>query len=83
MNWTVYIIYSKVGDTYYKGISSNPEKRLYEHRNGLSRYTSKYNDWELKYSKEFGTKGEALIEERRLKRLNRRSLELLIKDEGG
>lgn len=76
----VYIIYSASLDIYYKGFTENLEKRIFEHQNGLSRYTSQQNDWVLVYSKNFDTKKEALIEEKRLKKLNRKSLEILIKN---
>ncbi|MBL7928822.1 MAG: GIY-YIG nuclease family protein [Bacteroidia bacterium] len=49
MKWTVYILYSESGNVYYKGISSNIDKRLNEHKKGMSRYTSKFNDWILVY----------------------------------
>ena len=48
------------------------------HLAGRSKYTSTKNDWVLVYSKEFEIKKEALIEEKRLKKLNRASLEKLI-----
>ncbi|MBK6641642.1 MAG: GIY-YIG nuclease family protein [Bacteroidetes bacterium] len=35
----VYIIYSSSYDVFYKGFTDNPEKRLWEHNNDLSRYT--------------------------------------------
>jgi putative endonuclease len=75
----VYIIYSKHLDAYYKGYTNHIELRLIEHCNGKSKYTSQSNDWELVYSKTFETKREALIEERRIKKLNRASIEKLLK----
>ena len=36
--------------------------------------------WVLVYSKAFGTKKEALVEELRLKKLNRKSIETLIQN---
>ncbi len=75
----VYIIYSAVKDVYYKGFTTDLEKRLLKHNSGESNYTSSVSDWVLVYSKEFETKTEALKEEKRLKRLNRLSIESLIK----
>ncbi len=75
----VYIIYSAVKDVYYKGFTTDLEKRLLKHNSGESNYTSSVSDWVLVYSKEFETKTEALKEEKRLKRLNRLSIENLIK----
>jgi putative endonuclease len=75
----VYIIYNQTLDIFYKGFTENLEKRIFGHQNGMSRFTSQNNDWVLTYSKSFQTKKEALIEEKRIKKLNRKSLELLIK----
>ena len=70
----VYIIYSSETDRYYKGITQNVEKRVAEHNKGLSRYTKDKGPWELVYLKAAGDKSSALIEEKRLKRLNRQSI---------
>ena len=78
MKFFIYILYSKKLDIYYKGFSLDVEQRLLEHIDGKSNFTSKVNDWKLVYSKSFATKREALIEERRLKKLNRSSLEKII-----
>ena len=75
-----YIIFSASSDVFYKGSSSNPQQRLWEHNNNLSHYTAGKGPWTLVYIKEFSTKREALIDEKRLKKLNRRSIELLIKE---
>jgi putative endonuclease len=75
----VYIIYNQTLDIFYKGFTENLEKRIFEHQNGMSRFTSQNNNWVLVYSKKFETKKDALIEEKRIKKLNRKSLELLIK----
>jgi len=73
-----YIIFSITKRLYYKGISSDLEKRLAEHNADKSRYTSGKGPWQLVYFREFETKKAALIEERRLKRLNHEALERLI-----
>jgi predicted GIY-YIG superfamily endonuclease len=44
----------------------------------LSKYTCNKGPWELVYSNAFESKKEALIEELRLKKLNRKSIESLI-----
>jgi len=77
-----YIIYSASCDIHYKGISQDPDHRLLEHNKGKSRYTSGKGPWTLVYLKAFETKNQALIEERRIKNLNRRSLEHLVKESG-
>ena len=73
-----YIIYSKTLSIYYKGFTTDFAKRLESHNLGKSTYTSKTNDWVSVYLKLHATKKEALIEEKRLKRLNIKSLEKLI-----
>jgi putative endonuclease len=74
----VYILYSKSSNLYYKGFTTNLIKRLENHLSGKSKYTSTKTDWVLVYSKEFEIKKDALIEEKRLKKLNRASIEKLI-----
>jgi putative endonuclease len=73
-----YILYSSSKDVYYKGSSSHPEHRLWEHNNDKSSYTSGKGPWIMVYKKAYETKREALIEEKRVKRLNRKSIERLI-----
>ena len=73
-----YIIFSQSLNIYYKGFTSDIETRLAYHNSGKSPYTSRTNDWDLVYSIKFKTKKEALIEEKRIKKLNRSSLEKII-----
>ena len=75
----VYIIKNEQG-IFYKGFTQDVEKRVFEHNNGLSRYTSAKGPWVLVYFKEFETKTLALKEELRLKKLNVSSIERLVKD---
>ena len=78
--YSVYIIYSPFKNVFYKGCTSNLENRLLKHNSGASNYTSSVSDWQLVYSKVYETKTEALREEKRLKKLNRSSLERLIQN---
>jgi putative endonuclease len=78
MNWLVYILQSEVDGDYYKGVTQNIETRLLEHNSGESKFTSTKLPWILVYSKAYELKRDALIEEKRIKKLNRKSLELLI-----
>lgn len=71
-------MYSESHDLYYKGIDENISRRLYEHNSGKTRYSDGKGPWRLVYLKTAVTKSEAPIEEKRLKRLNKRSLESLI-----
>ncbi|MBC7440085.1 MAG: GIY-YIG nuclease family protein [Flavobacterium sp.] len=74
----VYVLYSKILDIYYKGFSTNIQQRLEYPLNGKSLFTSQVKDSVLVYSKIFDSKKEALIEEKRLKKLNRTSIEKII-----
>ena len=78
-HYFVYIIYSSLGDCYYKGFSENPENRLLQHNNQESRYTSKCNDWKLVYLEIFNTKRDALIREKGLKKYSKAQVLELIK----
>ena len=78
MQYSVYILYSVSCDVYYKGFSVDVEKRLQDHLLGKSKFTSRVRDWVLLYQKTFDSKTAALIEERRLKKLNRTSIEKII-----
>ena len=73
-----YIILSKENNIYYKGMTTDILKRLLEHNNNLSRYTAGKGPWSLVYLKIHESKREALIEEKRLKRLKERSLQKII-----
>ena len=73
-----YIIFLQSLNIHYKGFTSDIVTRLAYHTSGKSPYTSKTNDWDLIYLIKFKTKKEALIEEKRIKKLNRSSLEKII-----
>jgi putative endonuclease len=79
MPYTVYILQSQTKGVYYKGYTSNLEKRLWEHNNGLSRYTREKGPWKLVFTKSFANKKDALIFEKRIKKFNSQSLANLIK----
>ncbi|MEO8230820.1 MAG: GIY-YIG nuclease family protein [Ignavibacteriota bacterium] len=65
---TVYILYSTKFDKIYIGQTDNPERRLFEHNNGLlSTYTKRYKPWQSIYSEEYQTRSEALKREKQLK----------------
>ena len=76
MFW-VYIL-KNPDNIYYKGFTEDLPKRIKQHNNSESRFTAEKGPWDLVYAKSFQTKREALIEEKRIKRLNKRSLELLL-----
>ncbi len=70
----VYIIYSERLDIYYKGYTQYPDKRLFEHNNGMSRFTRGKGPWKMVYLEKFDTKREALIREKQLKKVNHKYL---------
>lgn len=79
----VYILYSSRSDIYYKGYTTDLKARLLEHNKdiGRARYTFHRGPWELVYSRKYTNKREALKEEIRIKKLNRASIERLVKNQ--
>ncbi len=67
MKHFLYILKSQVADKYYVGISQNPELRLQYHNSFESGFTSRYRPWEIIFKKEYQTKKEAMLAERKLK----------------
>ena len=63
----VYILKSKSADKYYIGSSSDPERRLKCHNTIEKGFTSRYRPWEIVYTKEYSSKSEALLAERKMK----------------
>ncbi len=78
MSYFVYILYSETVGVYYKGFTTDPEKRLDEHNTGQSRYTSGKGPWKMVYLEALKTKTEALKREKALKRYNTDYLKILI-----
>ncbi len=78
MAYSVYIIYSKSLNRYYKGYTSNLNRRLKEHNSGYSTYTKTGMPWVLILELKKETKSEALVLERKLKNLNRERLKRFI-----
>jgi putative endonuclease len=75
----VYIIKSEKDGSYYKGFSEDPIKRLAQHNNLESFYTSSKSPWKLVYVEIFSTKREAFIREKSLKKYAHNQIEILIK----
>ncbi len=75
----VYIIYTEKHDKYYRGYSINPFRRLEQHNNGESKYTSNYAPWRLVYIQSYESKAEALKREKALKKYSKYQLKDLIR----
>ena len=74
----VYIIQSQADNSYYKGYSTDPLKRLEQHNNKESSYTSKKTPWRLVYIEIKDNKTDALRRERILKKYSHQQIEQLI-----
>ena len=66
--------------TFYKGFTTNIERRLEEHNSGESRYTAKKMPWDLVYLQKMTSKKEALIREKQIKHFNSNYLKQLIEN---
>jgi len=78
MPFYVYIIANKTDEDLYKGFTENPVQRLSDHNSGKSQFSSTKEGWHFVFLRIFLAKREALIYEKKIKRLNRLSLEKLI-----
>ena len=68
MKFSVYILQSKVDQSYYIGYTSSIDQRLVYHNSGKSRYTSRKMPWKLVYEENFENKSEAIKREKFLKK---------------
>jgi len=71
MSCSVYLIQSRIDESFYVGISNNPKKRLAEHNSGKLKITSKKRPYFLVYLKEYNNYGSARKHEVWLKKKNR------------
>ena len=76
----VYILQSEMDNSFYTGYTNNLERRLKEHNEGKSRYTSKKIPWKIVYSEEFGEKSDAIKREFFLKKQKSREFYLRLID---
>ncbi len=63
---------------YYKGFTTDIDRRLEEHNSAEGKYTSERGPWKLIFLKSFESKSEALKYEKMLKRQNHKYLDWLI-----
>ena len=67
----VYVIQSMKDNTFYIGYSSNLKRRIFQHNNGESSFTSNHMPWKLVYYEAFLTEDLALEREGKLKQRGR------------
>ncbi|GHB28517.1 GIY-YIG nuclease family protein [Mongoliitalea lutea] len=67
MAFFVYIIQSVKDNSFYIGVSSNPEERLLKHNRPHKGYTARKQPWILVYTEAFATKTKALKRENFIK----------------
>jgi putative endonuclease len=67
MNYYLYILKSQSAEKYYTGISQNPERRLEYHNTIEKGFTSRYRPWKIVFIKEYKSKREAMLAEKKIK----------------
>jgi putative endonuclease len=77
----VYILANKKNGTLYVGVTTNLEKRIYEHKHKIIKgFTSKYDVNKLVYYDVFEDVTEAILREKRIKEWRRKwKIELIEK----
>ena len=79
--YTDYILYSKKINKYYVGFTTDIKKRLAKHKEGTTFFTKRARDWKIVYFEEFESKKEAIVRERKIKKLkSRKYIELLVEN---
>ena len=79
MSGYVYILASRKNGTLYTGVTGNLEQRIWEHREELTGgFTAKYGVKRLVWYRDYYEIGDAIIDEKRIKRWRRKwKLELI------
>ncbi len=77
----VYLMTNQYNTVFYAGVTSNLQKRVYEHRNGITGgFTSKYKTHKLVYCEIFDDMENAILREKQIKAGSRKKkLELILK----
>lgn len=75
---TVYIIYSLSADRYFVGQSKNLPITLWQHNAKTHPATADGKPWEVKFTRSFDTRNEALSLEMKLRNKDRAHIEELI-----
>ncbi len=68
MSFFVYILLSKKDNKRYIGMTSNLERRISEHNNGLVKSTKNRRPFELIHFEEFDRKSDALKKRKAIKK---------------
>ena len=80
MIYQVYILFSSKLNRFYVGQTSNLDRRIEEHNNGESPYTSQGVPWQLVWSTSKPSRSNAEVLEKKLKNLNKdRKLKFMFK----
>ena len=81
-SYWVYILASKIGGTLYIGITNDLVRRVYQHRERLTRgFTRRYDVKRLVYFEQFDDPENAIRREKRLKKWTRAwKIQLIEKD---
>jgi putative endonuclease len=74
MSYSVYILYSKSTDSYYKGQTEDLFDRLKRHNNRQEKSTQNGAPWTLVWCTDKHDRSSAVILERKLKNLSRKKL---------
>ena len=85
MNYYYVYILKCSDDSYYTGVTNNPNRRLAEHMDGKNpeSYTFSRRPVEIVYSEYFTDPNEAIVWEKKIKGWSRRKKEALINDDYG
>lgn len=66
-NFIFYILFSKIKNRFYIGFTANLEERVIRHNQKSKGFTGNVNDWEIVYTENYTTKGEAHKRELQIK----------------
>jgi len=73
MNYYVYLMTNSYNNVLYTGVTNNPKRRIWEHKNGIDKncFTYRHNCTKLVYCEEFSDIKYAIEREKRIKKWNR------------
>jgi putative endonuclease len=72
VSFHVYILRSQTTGQFYIGHTENLTKRIFEHNNNHTTSIKNRGPWELFYTEQFATRGEAAQRERQIKGMKSR-----------